>query len=184
MKKWIYIVILCLSGMMSQAQEHEALNTKEVAKITRLDYSKHLHVKTYVCSNLESVKEGDVLKVGIYFSIDEGWNIYDNNPDAHGYLPTRVEWSVPEGCRIEKVEWQKPVKLFEGMDKMGYFRGCFVVVTIRVEKLPKVAFELVANCEWQMCDDRQCIQRKTKITKAIAVVGTKKTEFYGMLKKW
>ena len=180
MKKWIYIVILCLSGMMSQAQEHEALNTKEVAKITRLDYSKHLHVKTYVCSNLESVKEGDVLKVGIYFSIDEGWNIYDNNPDAHGYLPTRVEWSVPEGCRIEKVEWQKPVKLFEGMDKMGYFRGCFVVV----EKLPKVAFELVANCEWQMCDDRQCIQRKTKITKAIAVVGTKKTEFYGMLKKW
>ena len=76
------------------------------------------------------------------------------------------------------------MKLSEGMDKMGYFHGCFVVVTIRVEKLPKTAFEVVADCEWQMCDDRQCIHKKGTATVRIANEGTKKTEFYGILKKW
>ena len=185
MKKWICLAVLCLMGVVLQAQEHVALNAKEVVKIMKsMNYTNHQHVRIYACSDLESVKEGDVVKVGIYFSIEEGWNIYDNNPEGHGYLPTRVEWNVPEGCKVEKVEWQKPVKLSEGMDKMGYFHGCFVVVTIRVEKLPKTAFEVVADCEWQMCDDRQCIHKKGTATVRIANEGTKKTEFYGILKKW
>lgn len=180
----IFFVMLCLVATALQAQEHKALSKKEVAKVTRTDYTNYQHVKMYVCSNLESVKAGDVIKVGVYFSIDEGWNIYDNNPEAHGYLPTKIEWSVPDGCKVEKVEWQQPVQLFGDADKMGYFHGCFVVVTIRVERLPTTAFEIVGNCEWQMCDDRQCIQKRGKAAVRLKNEGTKKTGFYGMLKKW
>ncbi|MFR5657998.1 MAG: hypothetical protein ACLUDU_08370 [Butyricimonas faecihominis] len=38
------------------------------------------------------------------------------------------------------MEWRNG-EAFEDMDKMGYFHGCFVVVTIRVEKLPEETFE-------------------------------------------
>lgn len=177
--------MLCLVSIMLQAQEHEALSAKDVAKVMKsMNYTNYQHVRMYVCSDLESVKAGDVVKVGIYFHIDEGWNIYDNNPEGHGYLPTKVEWNVPAGCVIEKVEWQKPVKLSKDSDKMGYFHGCFVVVTIRIEKLPEKTFEITADCEWQMCDDRQCIHKRGVATMMIGNKGTKKTEFYGVLKKW
>ena len=184
MRKWIFLAVLCLTGMMVQAQRHEALSEKEVAQFSSLFYTNYQHVKMYICSNLESVKAGDVIKVGVYFRIDEGWNIYDNNPDADGYLPTKIEWRVPEGCKVEKVEWQKPVQLGENSCKMGYYQGCFVVVTIRVEKLLKSAFEIKAECEWQMCDELQCIQKRGTAVVKLKNEGTKKTKFYSILKKW
>lgn len=184
MRRYIFFMLLCLVVTVSQASFHKPLSKKEVMKVTRLDCTTYQHVKVYVCSNLESVKEGDVVKVGIYFSIDEGWNIYDNNPEAYGYLPTKIEWSVPEGCKIVREEWQQPVKLFEDMDKMGYFHGCFVVVCIRVECLSATVLEITGNCEWQMCDDRQCIQKRGKVSVRLKNKGTKKTEFYDLLKKW
>lgn len=183
-KSIIYLMLLCLATMVSQAQKHEGLKTGEIAKITRVPYKNHQQLKMYICSNLESVKEGDVLKVGIYFDIKEGWNIYDNNLEGNGYIPTQVNWEVPEECHVEKVEWQKPIKLSKDADKLGYFHNCFVVATIRVEKLPTTAFEVVADCVWQMCDERQCIHKKGRATMKIANEGTKKTEFYGILKKW
>lgn len=176
--------MLSLATMALQAQEHKPLTKKEVANVTRLDYIRCQHVKMYICSDMESVQAGDVIKVGIYFEIDEGWNIYDNNPEAHGYFPTRIEWDMPEGCEIVKEEWQQPVRLSEDLEKMGYFKGCFVVVTIRIKKLPATTFEIAGNCEWQMCDERQCIQKRGKVAVRLKNKGTKKTEYYNMLKKW
>lgn len=184
MGKWIFVALLCLAGTAMQSQGHKALSEKEVAKITADGGTNYQHVALYSCVDLSSVKEGDAVKVGVYFSIDDGWNIYDNNPDAHGYLPTKVDWRLPEGCELEKVEWQQPVRLFENMDKMGYFRGCFVVATIRVKELPGATLDIAANCEWQMCDELHCIQKKGRVTVNVNCGETKKTAFYKMLSKW
>lgn len=185
MKRSMCILMLCLVGMMSQAWgQHKALTSKETARIMALEYKNFQHVKTYLCSDMESVKAGDVVKVGLLFQIEEGWNIYDNDTLAHGYLPTQVQWIVPDGCHVVGVVWQTPVKLFENESKMGYFHYCFVVVTIRVEKAPATAFEVKTEYEWQMCDDRQCIHRKGSSSIPLKVGTSKRTGLYGMLKKW
>ena len=55
MKKWIVLAVLCLTGMVVQAQQHEALTEKELARFSSLFYTNYQHVKMYICSNLESV---------------------------------------------------------------------------------------------------------------------------------
>lgn len=164
--------------------QHKPLTPKETAQIMAGDFKNFQQVKTYLCADMEAVRSGDVVKVGILFQIANGWNIYDNDTLAQGYLPTRVEWKVPDCCRVESVVWQAPVRLSENEGKMGYFHFCFVVVTIRVVEAPPADFEIRAEYEWQMCDEQHCIHRRGNSTIPIKVGASKKSKLHAILKKW
>lgn len=90
MKKWICLAVLCLMGVVLQSTRTRGFECQGGDEDHEINELYQSPAREDICLfQLESVKEGDVVKVGIYFSIEEGWNIYDNNPEGHGYLPTR-----------------------------------------------------------------------------------------------
>ena len=64
-------------------------------------------VKVKLVSNIDTVKPGDSFKLGVLLNIDPGWHIYWKYPGETG-LPTKLEFSVPDGYQVAEVMWPVP----------------------------------------------------------------------------
>lgn len=175
------IIVLCLLALTAQAQ---TLSEKDFKKIVLTAHEQNYRqVTLYACTDYAQAAPGEEVKVGLLFRILKGWNIYTYEKGSN-YLPTEVKWKFPEGCRLVKTTWQKPVKLFEDMEKQGYFDYCFVVATIRLgERLPET-FRVEMEASWQVCDHLTCVPGEGNISVELKVGKKEKTEYAGILKKW
>lgn len=177
-----YLIGLCCLALTAQAQ---TLNEKEIRKIiTTAEEQNFRQVTLYICSDCAQAQAGDEVKIGLLFRILKDWNIYDNRKGRGSYLPTEIEWQLPEGCTLVRETWQTPVKLSEDSDKQGYFGYCFVVVTIRIgDRLPE-NFRIGARASWQVCNSMTCVPGEGNIDISLKSGKKEKTEYTTLLKKW
>lgn len=172
----------CMLGMAAQAQ---TLSEKEFREITlEVDGHNFRQVTLYAFTDYEQVQPGDEVKVGVLFRIVKGWNIYDNNKESGSYLPTEVEWQLPEGCRMLNEHWQKPVKLHADSDKLGYYDYCLLVATIRLGDSLSERFKVGVQAAWQVCNEMTCVPGKGSISVELKTGRKVKTGWNAVLKKW
>lgn len=172
----------CMLVMVAQAQ---TLSGKEFREITMaVEGQNFRQVTLYAFTDYEQVQPGDEVKVGVLFRIFKGWNIYDNDKKSGSYLPTEVEWQLPEGCRVLKENWQTPVKLHADSDKLGYYDYCLVVATIRLGDRLEEHFKIGVQSSWQVCNEMTCVPGKGGISVDLKKGRKEKTAWNGMLKKW
>lgn len=183
------VLILLLIGWTMAAYapilQRVGLSPEEARLIMREIPRSHPRVDVYVVTDLESVKPGGRVKVGVLFEIAEGWNIYDYTPGAGGYIPTTLEWKLPEGCVLEQLSWQQPEQLYPEVATQGYRKNCFVVATIRTDKTVRDNLSVLIEGQWQVCNDMHCLRQEDRMTVEVKVGKKRKRgSVYGVINKW
>lgn len=90
-------------------------------------------VRAKLVSDIASVKPGERLGLGVLFDIDPGWHVYWKYPGETG-LPTRVEFKVPKGYKVGKLNWPIPLafKKYDGGIDFGYEKSLLLWTNIDV----------------------------------------------------
>lgn len=109
-------------------------------------------VRAEMVADREAIRPGESFTLGVVFRMDEGWHIYWRNPGAAG-LPTRVEWSLPEGFEAGPLQWPAPLVFREdGLPVFGYGDGAAILATVRAPgTFDGHGAVLRARVEWLTC---------------------------------
>jgi thiol:disulfide interchange protein DsbD len=107
---------------------------------------------------VETVQAGAPFWVAVDFTLEKGWHAYWKNPGDAG-MPPQIDWTLPEGFTVTKVEWPAPEKFSIGpLEAYGYSDH----VTLLAEITPPNAltlsdFEAKAEVRWVVCNDETCL---------------------------
>lgn len=158
----VTLIFILFSVVESMGQESvSALSIKEVELIKR--YCKAVespNVVTYLFSDLQKVRVGGKMKVGVLFEIKQGMNIYGPEK-ASDHLPTVLEWVLSNGLELERIAWQPVSSLPNG--KKGYMDFCFVMAELSVDSEIEEPWSTVRlKTSFQVCDERYCISGETE----------------------
>jgi hypothetical protein len=106
------------------------------------------------------------IRVMITMHVDSGWYTYWKNPGDSG-LPPGIEWKLPEGYVVDKVQFPVPEKIVHEESIVFGYRSDFVLTTtIRVpESLRSTAFGTPyrVDMQWLVCKE-SCLKEDTSIT--------------------
>lgn len=104
------------------------------------------------------VKEDTPFWVALDVEIDKGWHLYWKNPGEAGIAP-QINWTLPEGFKVEAVEWPVPHKYgFGGVETYGYEEKTILLSkilpppTLKTGDTVKIAVEL----QYVVCNDETC----------------------------
>lgn len=127
-------------------------------------------VSARLISEDESIRPGGSFVVGLRLEMDEGWHTYWKNPGDSG-MPTRIEWSLPEGFTAKETLWPYPGR-FEtaGLVSFGY-EGEVVLLTemeAPAELEPGSTIELQAKVEWLACKE-ECVAGRANLSLELPV---------------
>lgn len=82
---------------------------------------------------------------------EPGWHVYWQNPGDSG-IPTKLEWSLPEGATAGPIEWPYPHPHALGeLTNYGYGEETLHLVPVRV--LAGDSVRLAAKAKWLVCKD-------------------------------
>jgi thiol:disulfide interchange protein DsbD len=101
-----------------------------------------------------AVVPGRPLEAALRIRHDPHWHSYWRNPGDSG-LPTRLDWTLPEGWRAGEIRWPAPVRLLIGpLANYGYEGEVLLPVRLTVpERLAPGTVELLAQASWLVCKD-------------------------------
>ena len=121
------------------------------------ELGKQPEVKVELVSETKSTRPGDILWLGIRFTIPNGYHTYWRNPGTVG-LPTSIQWKLPDGFEAGPIQWPLPiVSKMASYEVWGYRKSAFLVIPItvgtEVEQPSEVT--LKAGLQW-MCCHTQC----------------------------
>lgn len=118
--------------------------------------------KTQLSIHAPLVKIGQPIDAGVTFTMPEHWHIYWKNPGDSG-LPTKLEWTLPNGITAGEIEWPAPERIeMGGLVNYGYSN----VVTLPVKLMPTqndVVGEVTVKASWLVCKDI-CIPESATLT--------------------
>lgn len=111
-----------------------------------------------------SVKPGEAMSVGVSINPRDGWHIYWENPGDAG-IPTTLEWTLPEGLTVGKVQWPVPVRILEDILAVyGYEDEVLLPVVVNVPADYEAdIISVKVNASWLICDDI-CIPESAELT--------------------
>ncbi len=66
-------------------------------------------VKTTLIADVSSIQPGQKFRLGVLYRIEPGWHIYWKYSGDSG-IPTKIEWQLPEGFRIQDLQWPLPLR--------------------------------------------------------------------------
>ena len=118
-----------------------------------------------------SVAPGQEFQLALNFQIVDGWHIYGAKK-GESYLPTTIEWALPEGTKLKDTQWPKPLLVNSGDSVQPTYEGTItVLVTFIAPKDAKVnsQLKLAAKVNWQVCRELLCKLGDAKIQTNIAV---------------
>lgn len=64
-------------------------------------------VKAALRSANKEISRGKPFNLFVDFEMEPGWHIYHKNPGESG-MPTKVQWTLPAGFKIEEQSWPQP----------------------------------------------------------------------------
>ena len=127
------------------------------------------HVKASLVAEMDAVRPGQPLTVGIRLEMEEGWHTYWRNPGDSG-LPTRARWDLPEGFAAGEIRWPYPTRFRTGpLVSYGYEREVLLPVEIRVP--PTISsrdVRIAARVDWLECFEA-CLPGRAELSLTLPV---------------
>jgi thiol:disulfide interchange protein len=134
---------VCLAALLAACLSGTAL----AAPVNTAEVEAELHAQQL------ALHPGDNL-VGLRLRPEPGWHVYWRNPGDSG-IPTRLEWTLPEGVVASEIQWPYPHPESLGeLTNYGYAEETLHPVTITIE--PADAGDtvtLLAKASWLACKD-------------------------------
>jgi len=116
------------------------------------------------------VAAGATFRLAVHLEQQEGWHTYWKSPGDIG-LPTRIEWTLPEGWQAAPFEFPVPVRFDqEGIISYGYEDQVLFFSEVTVPADAAVASaQLKAKVNWLVCEV-SCIPGEANLTLPLKVV--------------
>lgn len=101
-----------------------------------------------------AVAGGERIRWGVRLQTMQGWHTYWQNPGDSG-LPTRIEWTLPEGFAASPIRWPVPDRFLMGsVVNFGYGEEVVLLGTIEAPgSLPPGEVEIRAKVDWLVCEE-------------------------------
>jgi len=118
-----------------------------------------------------SVSPGQEFQVAVSFQIANGWHIYGPEK-GQSYIPTTIQWELPEGMTIKNIHWPQPFPVRQGKAiQPTYKKTVTALATIVVSKdiKPSSQLTLAGNVRWQVCRELLCKLGESRIMTSVAV---------------
>jgi thiol:disulfide interchange protein len=129
------ITFLC--GAPAPAQQY---NGKELVKATLI-------------ADVNSIQPGQRFRLGVLYRIEPGWHIYWKYSGDSG-IPTKIEWQLPEGFKIQDLQWPLPLREKEPGDLEVFAYTSEVLLFANVvapANLPLGPITIQAKSDWLVC---------------------------------
>ena len=111
----------------------------------------------------QSAPSQDLLELDFHFEVASGWHIYAPDPGDVG-LPTRIEWRLPEGVRLLRMEWPVPERIRQPPFDVRAYTGRVVVrAAFDLGAGVPEAATLGARIEWGACRE-VCIPQEAVLS--------------------
>jgi DsbC/DsbD-like thiol-disulfide interchange protein len=119
-------------------------------------------VKTQLIVDAPLVKRGKPIDAAVTFTMPPHWHIYWLNPGDSG-LPTRYEWTLPEGLTASEIAWPAPERIeFSGLVNYGYSNSVTLPVTLTPSQ-DDITGEVKVKASWLVCKEI-CIPESAELT--------------------
>ena len=117
-----------------------------------------------------SVSAGSGFRLAVHLDQQEGWHTYWKSPGDIG-LPTRIEWTLPEGWKAAPFEFPVPLRFDqEGIVSYGYDGEVLFFSEVQVPESAQLGeVELEAKVNWLVCEV-SCIPGEASLKLPISVV--------------
>ena len=139
-------------------------------------------VTAELVSDASSLDTEMKIKLGVLFKLEPGWHIYWKNSGDSG-LPTKVEFTLPEGFEARNLMWPLPssYKRAGNVLDYGYENSVLLWADVKVppEHNENSVIPVTVKTSWVSCED-VCIPGKSEI-KAELNLNNKKNDLF---KKW
>ncbi len=127
-------------------------------------------VQAELVSRFHDAVPGTEFEIGLLLRHDSQWHTYWKSTGDTG-LPTRIQWSLPQGWHASEILWPTPA-VFKIGDLVNYGYGDEVLLPVRISvpasaKVGSVQ-DIKAEVSWLMCAD-QCVPGKASLTLAVQV---------------
>jgi thiol:disulfide interchange protein/DsbC/DsbD-like thiol-disulfide interchange protein len=141
------VAFLC--GAPARAQQY---NGKELVKATLI-------------ADVSSIQPGQKFRLGVLYRIEPGWHIYWKYSGDSG-LPTKIEWQLPEGFRVQDLQWPLPLRDKEPGDLEVFDYTSEVLLFADVEAaatLPPGPVTIQAKSDWLVCQSL-CVPGRVQLS--------------------
>ncbi|MBS3895891.1 protein-disulfide reductase DsbD domain-containing protein [Silanimonas sp.] len=131
------------------------------------------HAAVALIADHATVAPGQTFGAGLRIVHEPGWHSYWQNPGDSG-LPTRFDWTLPEGARAGPIQWPVPERLpFGGLVNLGYKNDLLLPATLTVpaDAMPGSRFAVTLRARWLICADI-CIPDQAMLTLDLPVAAT------------
>ena len=118
-----------------------------------------------------AVVPGRSLEVGVLLDMAPGWHTYWAYSGDAG-LPTKIDWSLPEGFSAGPIQWPTPKGLLEPGDIQTYAYGgrVLLIVNIAVPSDAQGEAKLQAKVSWLACRE-MCVPGSAEVELTLPVAG-------------
>ena len=143
------VALLFLYGAPALAQQY---NGKELVKATLI-------------SDVNSIKPGQKFRLGVLYRIEPGWHIYWKYPGDSG-IPTKIEWQLPDGFKVQDLQWPLPLRDKEPGDLEVFDYTSEVLLFAQVEApatLPSGPLTIQAKSDWLVCQSL-CVPGRAQLS--------------------
>ncbi|MFP4379406.1 MAG: protein-disulfide reductase DsbD domain-containing protein [Candidatus Sumerlaeia bacterium] len=128
----------------------------------------------------------NVLRVGLHFEMAEDWHIYWKNPGDSG-LPTRVDWTLPEGYSAGPILWPTPHSFEQPGEIQGYGYSDEVLLIVDIQALESQSLDktirMEADVNWLACAD-VCIPGGSRLVSLVETSGEDTNKYIDVFDKY
>jgi len=128
------------------------------------------HSNAELVSEVDAVAPGEPFTVALRIDMEEGWHSYWKNPGDSG-LPTRIDWSLPEGFEAGDIQWPYPHRIdTEVLTSYGYSDQVHLLIEITppASLEPGASVTLAGSASWLICAD-VCLPAEGEVETTLAV---------------
>lgn len=148
LKKFLLSILVICTALAFTGESHALVLSKETEK-----------VKVEIVPCTDEINPRENIDVLVKFTMRDGWHIFAQNPGDAG-LPTKVEWKLPEGYRVENAKWSEYSQFGDDIIKQyGYGDKAYYTATIIPAPDAINAAELRTDISWLACKD-ECVPEK------------------------
>lgn len=130
-----------------------------------------VHGRAELISEESAAHPGQLVSLGLHFTLASGWHTYWVNPGDSGQ-PAFVRWQLPNGWQLGAMLWPVPERIpdHSAVD-YGYQKDVLLVVPVRVPAHLSVGstVNLRASVEWLVCRDL-CVPVQTTVDLPLPVI--------------
>src|SRR3984893_2933151 len=122
-------------------------------------------VKASLISDASSIAPGQKFRVGVLYHIEPGWHIYWKHPGDSG-IATKIELRLPEGFKVEELQWPIPVREKEpgDLEVFDYANEVLLFATlVAPQNLPSGSVDIGAKSDWLVCQS-SCVPGKAQLS--------------------